>query len=544
MNLDATTLARGRRFRAASYTLVFLMMACVVLTLSILTHNLLPDWHANIIAGLLLFIVVDRLYTYRQLKSLTLWSSEWLTAFGVQALVILIFSRFLLSYADGPDALLRDLSLLSRGYIFDLFTPELVITLMLAFAAWELTTQFLDLLDEMGLDMNLADREETAHIRGEAIPAHQRLVTLIFGTGIGLVILTALSRFNMRTILLSSSGLPPLEISRFSGGEAGALLYFIFGLALLSLSRLMSLQTQWNRLHVPVSSPNLPRQWVTYSLLFLLALAFLTSLLPAGDSFGLFSVLGMLLAFILGIFVFLAEIAVALILLLVSLPFLLLGKPAPLITRTGSPVLPTLPAPADYAMTSSALFELVKSILLWGSLAAILIFALVHFVRQHDELFAALRKSRITNWLLLAWQWLYRNVTKTSGDISRAIAEGWHSVRSRLERRRILPQSGFLRLRALDPRRRIYFFYLAMIRRSGEQGLVRQPSQTPSEYAETLEKALPTEEEDIESITAAFIKARYSRREVDAVQANIVKATWDRIRRALQNKARSTKSSD
>jgi hypothetical protein len=542
MNLDATKLARERRFRTASYTLVFLMMACVVLTLSILIHNLLPDWHANILAGLLLFIVVDRLYTYRQLKTLTLWSSEWLTAFGVQALVILIFSRFLLSYADGPGALLRDLSLLGRGYILDLFTPEFVITLMLAFAAWELTTQFLDLLDEMGLDMSLADREESAHIRGEAIPAHQRLVTLIFGTGIGLVILTALTRLNMRSILSSSGGFPPVQLSRFSGGEAGALLYFIFGLALLSLSRLMSLQTQWNRLHVPVSSPNLPRQWVTYSLFFLLALAFLTSLLPAGDSFGLFSVLAMLLTFILSIFVFLAQIVVALVLLLFSLPFLLLGRPAPLITRSVSPVLPTLPAPTDYAMTSSALWELVKSILLWGSLAGILIFALVHFVRQHDELLAALRRSRITNWLLLAWQWLYRNVEKTGEGISRALAEGWKSIASRWEGKRILSTPNWISVRLLEPRRRIYFFYLAMVRRSAEQGLPRSPSQTPAEYAAKLQNALPTAGQDIESITEAFIQARYSRQPVDVTQANLVKATWERIRRALQSKAKREKS--
>jgi hypothetical protein len=306
----------------------------------------------------------------------------------------------------------------------------------------------------------------------------------------------------------------------------------------------MSLQTQWNRLHVPVSSPNLPRQWVTYSLFFLLVLAFLTGLLPAGDSFGLFSVLGMLLAFLLSIFVFLAQVVVALILLLVSLPFLLLGKPAPLITRTGSPVLPTLPAPTDYAMTSSALLELFKSILLWGSLAAILIFVLVHFVRQHDELLAALRKSRITNWLLLAWQWLYRNVTKTSEGISRAIAEGWKSIASRWEGKRILSPPNWISVRLLDPRRRIYFFYLAMVRRSAEQGLPRTPSQTPAEYAAKLQNALPAAGQDIESITESFIQARYSRQPVDITQANLVKATWERIRRALQNKARGKRSSD
>jgi hypothetical protein len=112
----------------------------------------------------------------------------------------------------------------------------------------------------------------------------------------------------------------------------------------------------------------------------------------------------------------------------------------------------------------------------------------------------------------------------------------------RLEGKHILPPVGLISLRTLDPRRRVYFFYLALIRRSGEQGVVRKPSQTPSEYAVQLEKALPLESEDIDSITAAFVEARYSRQEVDSRKAELVKATWGRIRRALQEKLKREKS--
>ena len=193
-------------------------------------------------------------------------------------------------------------------------------------------------------------------------------------------------------------------------------------------------------------------------------------------------------------------------------------------------------------MSSSAIWELVKSVLLWGSLAAILIFALVHFVRQHDELLAALRRSRVTNWLRLAWQWLYRNVEKTGEGLSRAIAEGWKSLAARWDGKRVLSPPIWISVRLLDPRRRVYFFYLAMIRRSGEQGLPRSPSQTPAEYAAKLGNALPAAGEDVASITDAFIQARYSRQAVDVGQANIVKATWERIRRALRSKAKSDRS--
>ncbi len=55
-----------------------------------------------------------------------------------------------------------------------------------------------------------------------------------------------------------------------------------------------------------------------------------------------------------------------------------------------------------------------------------------------------------------------------------------------------------------------------------------------TEYATQLQKALPTAGEDIDSITEAFIQARYSRQQVDSSKADFVKAIWERIRRALQ----------
>jgi Domain of unknown function (DUF4129) len=541
MNLRSISNAIGnaKLFRSISYTLVFLMMACVLMTIGSLIQNVLPDWHSSIIAGVMLFILIDRLYTYQQLKSLTPLRSEWVMAHAAQWIVILLFIRLLLSYANGLDLFITDLSLFARGYLANLFTAEFAFTLLLAFMLWVLTAQFLELLDEIGLDMKWALSEESVLIQSDAVPAHQRLVNLIFSIGIVLVILTALTRIDVRTN--TSGGLPDIAVNRFSGAEAGALLYFVFGLALLSLSRLMSLQTHWNRLRIPVSSDNLTRQWGKYSLFFLLILAVIVSLLPAGDSFGFFSVLGTLFSFLIGVFIFLAQLILALILLLFSLPFLLFGQ-APPFMGGGAPPFPTLPRESVFPTDSSALLALVRSILLWGSLLAIIVFALIQFVRQHASILATLRKSRITNWLLLAWQWLRRNADRTQDSLSRALANGWQNIVTRLEGKRILPRMDFISVRSLDPRRRIYFFYLTMIRRGGEKGPMRKPSQTPSEYSVTLKQALPSAGEDIDSITEAFIEARYSRQEVDARKAAIVKVTWGRIRRALQSKSKNVQS--
>lgn len=527
-------------FRFISYLLVFLVMTCVVMTFGMVLQNA-SGWHSGIIVSVLLFIVVDRLYTYRHLRSLTPFSSEWAIAIGGQWILILLLLRLLLSYANGLDSFRADLALFVTGYIPQLFTLEFVMSLLLAFLIWYLTGRFLDLLEEIGLNPVLA-LQDTPVIQNQWIPAHQRLVSLIFSTGIGLVILTALARLNYRDIISNTEGIPRIEFNRLSGGEAGALLYFVFGLALLSLSRLMSLQTHWNRLRIPVSSTNLTQQWGRYSLLFLLLLAIFVSLLPAGDSFGIFSVLGALLGFLLGVLFFLGQLLVSLIFLLISLPFVLLGQSAPNLSPPPAlPPLPSLPVQSAPPLTNSAVWALIRSVLLWGSLVAIVVFVFIQFVRQHGGLRAALRQSRVTNWLLLAWQWLHKNADKTRESLTRTLAQGWQSIVSRLERKQNLALTRFIRLRSLDPRRQIYFFYLAMLRRNEEQGLPRKPSQSPSEYAATLEKALPSSVEDIDSLTDAFVIARYSRRNIDSGQVERVKSTWGRIRRTLQAKAKESK---
>ena len=540
MNQGSTSnvLRNVNRFRVLGYVLVFLMMASAVMTLGMLIQNVLPGWHSGILAGILLFIVIDRMYTYRSVRSLTPLSSEWAISIGGQWILILLVMRFLLSYADGVDSLRADLALFARGDIAELFTLEFITSFLLALLMWFFCGRFLDLLEEIGLDPVLA-LDEGAPI-GETVPAHQRLVAMIFSIGIGLVILTAVARVDMQSFASEVQGLPRIELNSLSGAESGALLYFVFGLALLSLSRLMSLQTHWNRLRIPVASKNLTRQWAIYSLLFLLILAVAVSLLPAGDSFGLFSVLATLLSFLFGILFFLGQLIIALILLLVSLPFTLMGQVPPPILPSAPPPLPVLPpAGAAPPVTDNAAWAFLRSIFLWGVLALIAIFAIVQFVRGHGGLRAALRKSRLRTWLAMAWQWLSRNVNQTGEGLSRAISDGWQSLLSRLEERRVLPAASLLRLRALDPRRQIYFFYLAMVRRGGEQGLPRKASQTPAEYAVSLERALPEAHEDIDAITRAFVEARYSRREIVPQDASEVRTIWGRIRRVLQKLTRS-----
>jgi hypothetical protein len=525
-------------FRAFSYALLFLMLVCVVMAIGALLQRLVPEWRTGLITGLLLLVAIDRLITYRSLKKLAPLSLEWVIALGAQLVLMVVVFWLILSYARGPDSFKADLLNFTRGNFAELFSPEYLFTLILSFLAWYLTGHFMGLLDEIGLDQELVLIEERPPLPGDIVSSHERLANLVFSIGAALVVLTVLTRLNIETIL---SG---IQISQFSGAEAGTLLYFVFGLTLLSLSRLMSLQLRWHRQHIRISSSNLVGQWGKYSLLFLLLLGLVVSLLPAGEGFGLLSLVRAVVGFLSSVLFFFGQLLLMLISLAFSLPLLLLRREtAP--TEESTPEFPSfsnLPVQPAPPAAPNETWLAIRPFLIWGLLAVITIYALTLFVRQHGGVIPALRSLRFTNWLVQAWGWLARKLNETGQNLAQAVTEGWNGVISRLEGKKVASPARLIRLGALDARRQVYFFYLAMIRRGGEQGLVRKPSQTPAEYALTLDKALPEAKEDVESLTQAYVEARYSRKDVDTKQASFVKSTWARLRRALQAQGRRDRS--
>jgi hypothetical protein len=73
-----------------------------------------------------------------------------------------------------------------------------------------------------------------------------------------------------------------------------------------------------------------------------------------------------------------------------------------------------------------------------------------------------------------------------------------------------------------------------MVRRGGERGVPRKPAQTAYEYSHALKSYLPNVAGEVASLTDEFVEARYSRHEVPAERASLVKGYWERIRLALR----------
>ena len=125
----------------------------------------------------------------------------------------------------------------------------------------------------------------------------QRLMAVVFGCGAVLMFLTALSRIDLRAFF-ANQGIQQAKLSSLAGGGGGTLLYFLFGLALLSQAHYITLNTRWFLQGVPVSR-KIASRWALYSLGFLFLVVLVASMLPTNYSLGLLSVLGYLLDILL-----------------------------------------------------------------------------------------------------------------------------------------------------------------------------------------------------------------------------------------------------
>jgi hypothetical protein len=326
------------------------------------------------------------------------------------------------------------------------------------------------------------------------------------------------------------------ELPYLAAGAGNVLLYFVLGLALLSQSQFASLRKKWTVEGIPVSR-DMAAKWAFFSILFLSILALVASLLPTSYTLGFLSILSYILGYILNIFIFIFSLLWSILLLIISLPFLLFAGESP-IDSPKMPPLPNPPMPPVETQPGTPIpwLEVLKSALFWIVFIGIISFSITNYYRQHQDLLIRISRIPGLSWLPKFWSWL------------RTIFQGWEErrIKSREARRAKREQAKsltpskdsvrFLSLRRLTPRQRIYFFFQAMVRRGGEKGIHKRISHTPYEYADNLQDGLPEVDEEISSMTDAFVSARYSLREVDSKEVNIVKRYWNRVRTALKSK--------
>ena len=525
-----------RAHRFISALLVSFMMASAGVTIAQVGHQLSPDWRAGYLGAIGFLAALERFYSSRTLKKLLVFTREWLVLVSTQWVVNLIIIKLIVTLSAGMDTLLAEIPLWQRSFSEGFFTTEYLVAIGFAFLVWMFAGMLADLLDEMGLDAAIISREALYTPMRDPRPPRQRLMAVVFGIGAVLMFITSLSRVDLRAFF-TNQGIVQTDLSALAGGGAGTLLYFLFGLALLSQSNYITLNTRWFMQQVPVSK-KIAAGWAFYSLGFLLLILLIASILPTNYSLGLLSVLGYLLDILLSILMLIITIIFYIFSILISLLFRLLGLAVPAqAPSTFQPQVIATPPPA-LAEPGSPFpwLDLLKSLVFWIVFLGVVGYSISQYLRQHEEILEGLRK--IPGWSIISviWQW----ITGIFGGLNRRVAGVIEAGKTRLRSRGdSVPLSAlrrFTSLRRLSPRQKVLFYYHALLRRGDETGLPRKVSQTPEEYAAILERSLPTVENEIILITDAFSEARYSHHPIEPDDADHVKTTWEQIRRVFRGR--------
>lgn len=455
-----------------------------------------------------------------------------------ELLVIVLFLRLLTWALSGGLPTLQTI----RGYLLSpltFFDGLFVIYVAVGALAWERAITWSGLFLRLKLTeaevgyYSLPASEQAARRPDRPIDRERGLLFQGFvqswlGGGMWLALATAMTSIEARDFTsgqltqLTRLGLHPHMF-------VALLVYFIVGLWLVSQARLLLMRARWTTDGV-ATPPDMAGRWNRHALVLILLVAFVAAFLPVGRTFGL----AIILQVVAGAAFFVVQLV---FFLLSSLFFLILGLFGLTAAEPEEAPAEVVPAPTP-ALPAGPLSEtpaLIIGGLFWVLVGAVTLVALLFFLRDRGF---RLERSFLGRWWRQMVVWLralWRGGAQQAAGLRAAIAG-----RLRGEEAAAGPEAGrvwrFLRVNALPPREQVRYFYLSTVRRAGEQGVAREASETPSEYAADLKQGWPEAEPEIERLTDAFLEARYSRQPIEVEAVSLVRQVWKRVRAALQRR--------
>jgi len=194
------------------------------------------------------------------------------------------------------------------------------------------------------------------------------------------------------------------------------------------------------------------------------------------------------------------------------------------------------PTPPPTTDGGSPLIELIKSALFWSIVGGIALYSLsvLWRERRHGRFGVALRwvdrlGAAVWRLLTLIATLLWRGASAVGEVARRLVPVGAAASAARRARAWALGA-----LPGRDPRRIVLALYALMAARAAERGLERRTGQTALEYGSKLREGLPDVSPDVDGLTQAFLRARYSRQEIRDEDAGLARRSWSRIRGRLR----------
>jgi hypothetical protein len=496
----------------ANYLIVSGLLACAAIGVVQLGQQLSPTWNGAYVPLLCFFVALEAAYLTRYTRYHKL-PVPWYVLRGCEVLVLFLMLRSLLGVLHGPQ-LNENINPFYGRVDGELFALALIAGLTWL-GSWRLAS---DLLNLETLDPTL-DREIIREVAATQVEIRRELITFLMIVGVVLTFLAGLLRLYLRTTnQLESGGLV---------GLGHIVIYFFLALVLFSRTRLNLLRSGWVWERVPIR-PGVGARWISYTVLLLAIAVVVALVLPTQYSLGLLGTLG----YILQIIITLIQIVVFAI---ASLIYALLSLFVPKLQLPERPQPPASPPPQLPQAPNApplGLSEFVQSLIFWLVFLIVAGYVATQYLRRHPEMVAWLKRLPGMGLLVRAWH----KLRDWFGGLNQSI-ENMREARRRAQHpvTRSAPASRrWVNPRKLSPRQQVQFYYLAMLRRSGERGHARQPTQTPYEYARTLESKIPEIDQDVDGLTEEFIAARYTRHDIPAEHVGVVRRYWERITRELR----------
>ncbi|MDH7485602.1 MAG: DUF4129 domain-containing protein [Anaerolineae bacterium] len=313
--------------------------------------------------------------------------------------------------------------------------------------------------------------------------------------------------------------------------------YFLSGLLLMSVGRLAILRARWRTEHIEGERAVVHR-WPRFTLLLLLLVGVLAALLPLGSTWRLGTWLQVAVFFVSNLLYTLLFYSLALFSRLLDWLFSALGLGGEPMRQERLLLEPPQPF-APFPEARIRLPEWLGGTFFWSLMAVIVTYALLVFLQGRGMRLEWGRLHLL--WLRLrAWYRRWRR------GVQEAVQGMRGTLAQRLAQRGVAKMAqaawGFLPWRGLSPPERVRLFYLFTLRRAREQGVPRRPQQTPYEFAPALKAGWPEIEEELGTLTQAFVEARYSARAIAPDEVQTVQQVWRRVRNVLRRRGPATQA--
>ena len=508
-----------------SRVLLVIMMTCFGIAMIQVMQAFIPAWNSSFLTWVCLAISFEAVLVENRLRKAS-EREHSITYYRVMEwVVILIILKIVLYFRLGWGQFLDDLPNWSRDFLGSFFNSEYFITVFITAAVWGLTLWFISDLEEIENDVTLVDASDMGGYFSNRSAIRGRMSNRFLTIGFGMVFMTALFTIDFEALFKGS------YIFHHRSGALNIIIYFLAGMLLLSQTHFSVLRAGWAWERIPID-PRMARRWITYSLVALVLVTGVAFLLPTSYSMGLLATLGYVFSFIFSLLAGLLILLFTPFFMLLGWLYRLLGKGSPA-TSLPEMKLPE-PPPEAVGRAPQPWLDVLQSVLFWAIFIGVIGYAFYQYFKQNKELLNKLKQARGFKFLVQAWTWIKGRLSGFNQAVVAMVGAGVHRLRAFISRSSSQEAWNFVNLRRLSARQRVFFFYLALVRRGGEAGLARKPSQTPNEYAQFLDKSLPEVSDSVDSMTESFMEARYSKHLIEPKQASLVQAYWERIRQALR----------